>query len=751
MTQLSAVLTKIKRGCQVSGVTLTDIISEYDRQRTGFVAPICIHRAFPRYGIRLTDQEYEALEIEFKSGDVISVHAFADALENAGTTHVQNPHREVAAELRELAHELRTHQQTIWDCAKPLNRRNREVISAEDLLRAFSGKLWAKPIADAFADRERGEISLVELDFALKTAVRETRPPEPMAKPPQVLRAIDHVVRRAIEIRSAFEAKDRLRKGKLPIETFAMVLSTFSGIRISPSDIQIVANFYSQNEFADYLAFLKDVNEASETVQPPLRTATVEVDLATILNRLKALFVERRIAPIALFPHNRLGTISKYNFERILTQTATILRPEEVKAISSAFTAGNNEVNYEDFASYFVRSAPIPEDISPVLDVIRSTLIEHKLQLRPVLVKLSRNVSDDVSRTQLIVGLQNSSIVLDTEEIDGLLREFPGSVPGTVSLSVLCDAVDPDLPTSPPLSAPSPRAPPKQMPVAPTPVLDVVMRLGHDADSLGVDLHQEFRRLDRLRHGRVAESQFRAVIGLLSGRIDDYELRTVFTQYHVADGFDYLSFCRDAAMRPTESHMEETEELLAVLRKCKAVLGSKMVPMDDLFKRFDPSGIGFIPVSAICRAFGDYGLLLTPAELALIGNAFKDRRAGDKVNATEFKRRLQTLVLPRQEHQTTLFRAWSHEEYERVLSSVKTELREKLHVRPRAFRRVMAKVRQGVVTVAEFLDAIDEAGVVLKREQIDVLVQCYRLPNTENIDFIRFAQEIEKIDLMGAR
>jgi predicted metal-dependent hydrolase len=121
------------------------------------------------------------------------------------------------------------------------------------------------------------------------------------------------------------------------------------------------------------------------------------------------------------------------------------------------------------------------------------------------------------------------------------------------------------------------------------------------------------------------------------------------------------------------------------------------------------------------------------------------------VNCTEFKRRLQALVLPREEHQPTLYRAWTEEEYQRVLSGVKTELREKLHVRPRAFRRVMAKVRQGVVTETEFLQAIEHAGVVLRKEQVDALIQCYRIPDTRNIDFIRFTQEIEKMDLLGAR
>jgi hypothetical protein len=156
-----------------------------------------------------------------------------------------------------------------------------------------------------------------------------------------------------------------------------------------------------------------------------------------VLDRLTALFVERRIDPISLFPAGRGGAISKYSFERILTQTATVLTAEEVQAISSAFAVGAGEVNYEEFAAYFARARPVPEDISPVLGTIRSTLAAHKLQLRRELLKLSRNVTDDASRTHVIVALQNSSIVLGTAAIDGLVREFPGSIAGTVSITAL--------------------------------------------------------------------------------------------------------------------------------------------------------------------------------------------------------------------------------------------------------------------------------------------------------------------------
>jgi hypothetical protein len=38
MSQIAGALIKIKKGLQVSGLTLSDVVSEYDRQRTGLLS-----------------------------------------------------------------------------------------------------------------------------------------------------------------------------------------------------------------------------------------------------------------------------------------------------------------------------------------------------------------------------------------------------------------------------------------------------------------------------------------------------------------------------------------------------------------------------------------------------------------------------------------------------------------------------------------------------------------------------------------
>jgi hypothetical protein len=130
---------------------------------------------------------------------------------------------------------------------------------------------------------------------------------------------------------------------------------------------------------ADYNAFLKDVEEArvafcSASISPRHKETA---NVSKLLETLKGLFAQRRIAPRTLFPADVIDRISKYAFERILTQTATVLTSEEVKAISNAFLAGASGVNYDDFVSYFNIARPPPEDITAVLETIRELLIEY--------------------------------------------------------------------------------------------------------------------------------------------------------------------------------------------------------------------------------------------------------------------------------------------------------------------------------------------------------------------------------------
>jgi Ca2+-binding EF-hand superfamily protein len=530
-----------------------------------------------------------------------------------------------------------------------------------------------------------------------------------------------------------------------------MVLSTFSGVQMPPKDIQIVADFYSTRGVADYNAFVRDIEEADRSLPSPSRSSPrATVNVSTILANLKTSFSDRRISPRGLFPQNGNGRISKYAFEKIIRQTEGTLTPAEVTAISAAFPAGPSEVDYDAFVEVF--EEPLPsDDVSGLVGQISATLESRRLPLRPVIARFDRYSADEVGRSQLITALQNCSVVLGAVDVDRLIRAFPGRERGSACVSALCDAVDPLLQDPPPEPAPTPVREPESRPPPTSPVLDRIVRVGKLAQGLRIDFETEFRRIDRLRHGYVSEAQWRTVMALFKGRVPESELRAIYAEYQRPDGFDYRSFVRDCSASPAQEATVESPEFVDALRKCKAFLVSKMTTMDVLFRRYDPLGTGLAPTAVICKAFADYGMMLNQAEVSAIGDGFRDPRAPEKFSYVELERRLENVVVKREEHVPTLYEGWVTEEYKRTLSSVKTELREKLHARPRAFRRLLATVRQGAVTEREFLQALEDSGVVLLKEQKEALLNGYRIPGSGNIDFTRFSYEIENTVLVGSK
>jgi Ca2+-binding EF-hand superfamily protein len=266
--------------------------------------------------------------------------------------------------------------------------------------------------------------------------------------------------------------------------------------------------------------------------------------------------------------------------------------------------------------------------------------------------------------------------------------------------------------------------------------------MGRFAQTLRVNLLDEFQSVDKMRRGRVSQAQWWSVIALFGGRLPEAELQAVFNAYLVDGRFDYGSFCRDAA-EPVQTSEGGSAEFDEALKRCKALLATKMITIDVLFRRYDPSRSGFVPSSAVAKAFCDYGLVLSPEVIGAIRIAFGDQRSSDRVNYLDLGKRIDAVELTRDEYQSTLFKQSLQEQHEVVLAGAMNELRQKLRVRPRSWRRLSANVRHETISEADLIAALDDAGVVMKKEQIEAVIRCYRVPQTREIDFIRFSQDIE--------
>jgi Ca2+-binding EF-hand superfamily protein len=753
MSRIGGVLARIKKSCEGLRVHIDDVVSEYDRTRTGKLSVVHLQRAFSKYGIRIGTQDLQDIELEFKHSDgVISLEPFVSAVDRSDSTYTLNPHPEVTKELNTIDQELAVEQRTIWDCLHEFGRITHGCMAAGDFVRALGSTPHSRAVADAFASKTTGLILIAEIENAIKVARKNVQREEKPPKPDQVVSAIEQIVRRNVDARSGFLAHDRLKRGRIIPETFAMLVSTFSGVQMVPSDIKVVTDYYTVDGLADYVTFCSDIEKALNVVKPAPRPVVSQYDVSKLMNTLRTTFIERRISVRSLFPANGTGKIAKYAFETIVRQARSILTAAEVTAISSAFAAGSNEVDYEKFINALeVRRIAATTSVVATREKIKAALAEQRVALKQVFVRFDRRGTGDLARNHLILALQQRGISLANNEVDDLLRAYPGTAPDRLDIKTFCDAVDPEplVPDTTAATVPVPTTPrslPRAVPAAH--VLDLVVRIGGYAKSVGVDLLQEFYRIDRLRRGAVTEAQWRSVLTLICTRLTEPELATVFRQYVVDGAFDYNSFCRDTH-EDQPSISTDPPELDDVLRMCKALITSKMTTVDVLFRRYDPTRTGLIAVASLPKAFTDLGLLLSAAQIEALQRAFGDQRGRDRFNYFAFDRRLRDVVVRRADHETTLFKGYIEEHYRGILASLLIELREKLRARPRGRRTFLAKTNQETITQADLLAALDEAGVVLLKEQIEALTVGYRLQGTDLIDCARFVRDIENAAIIG--
>jgi Ca2+-binding EF-hand superfamily protein len=367
------------------------------------------------------------------------------------------------------------------------------------------------------------------------------------------------------------------------------------------------------------------------------------------------------------------------------------------------------------------------------------------------LLRLARDGSDQLARTQFLTAFQQSGITIDGGEITTLFRAFPGDTPENGRISTFCDAVDPVIEAAAP-AAESPesprRSPRKETPTPSSPVLATVGRIARLAQGSPVSILEEFRHLDRFKHGSVTVADWNAVMTLF--KANQRDATAALRQYLIrgTGEVDYVAFCRDADKCQTNEDAAfvdpgDSPILRDVLRRCKALVLSKVTTLDDIFAPFDRFKTGGVPESAVGPAFKKLGLILSDEEVQAIAAACRDGFTSDIVKYRKLGERMQGLVIETERLQGTLNPGYATEENFRELEATKSEIRSKLHARRKTAQSVFAvydKLKPG-----EFFDLLEEAGVILLKPQKYAITVGYQNADTGNIDVKRFANDVEKV------
>lgn len=326
----------------------------------------------------------------------------------------------------------------------------------------------------------------------------------------------------------------------------------------------------------------------------------------------------------------------------------------------------------------------------------------------------------------------------------------------------------------------------------PLPTLRIVAKIADITRNREVYLRDEFAERDRAKHGTVNQDDFMRVITLTSSnaKLTTNEIAEVFVYYsQKSDFFDYRSFCRDIERCNREAHQStnpgryqtpqaqqqqaqyendnetdfdneystlnddifESPQLLQAIRKYKAFLASKMLQTDDVFRRYDQNGTGYIKSMYLSSALVSAGIEMSPKETQLLFDKYSDkiiegrflyRKLGlradqEKINASDIR----MLLNPE----------FAEEEERRILFGSLSEIREKLHVRRRNAFMIFGALPSNTITPKEFNNMLLDVGIILVPKQLDALTKKYTHGDMINFDCHLFCNDCENCSLIGNR
>lgn len=797
MSRVSSILLSIKKSLNFAGVTLPDILKNYERQSNGIISSTQLSRTLSSYGVNLNAFEIRDLETEFKLNNGISISALIAAAEMSNFPN-ESSHENCFDDLLALTQKLSVQNTTIVDCLKPFERVNNGYVSYQDFLRALGGTPECQRIAKSFMNPKTNLINIREVQQALTVAQKSSKPPQAREMPKFVSSLISILIRRGVDLRQIFQSYDKVSCGKIPTETFAMSITSIGKVQLLPQEVkEITEYYYDSNGMVNYLRFVNDMDrfrdqaklrqqEQAEIQQQAIRqTAASQVNLQAVMTNLKKIVLERRIIVSDCFPNNQSGPISRYVFLRILNQCNWGLSPQEITVIADYYSSPDqpNLVDYQKFIDFFkVEKVQKPyTDINQLLQNIARFVVARQANIQTAIQRFDRGGSAIMPSFQFLCALQKIGINLQPNDVNELVRVFPGNYQNSISLPSFFDALNPLIrkeeseklasqskPQTNPIQ--SREEPNDQNMVLPKNVQEIIRKVILVTLRNDIHLYDEFHALDRTCHTTISSKAFYDFMVSLKAGLTNDDLNTLYQFYQKNSEFDYIAFCRYIAqciqnrnqqsgsgIIPSNSdlspstipELQESTELTAVLTRIRALEIKKMLDISDLFAPFDHTKVGMVPCKVVASVFANNGLMLKNHEYDLLLENYKDSLQTDMFRYRPMAAAVSSIRIPKDQIDKILYPEYYQSEMVRELVGTRTEIREKLHVRRRNAYMLYSNVTTQTIDQNQFFDRLSDAGIILMKLQRESILKYYGIPGTTEVDFHKFCDDVETSNIIS--
>lgn len=761
MSRIAQILLSVKRQLAFHGATVEEMINEFDRYRSGSLTPDQLQRALNRYDVSLSRQDLQELIIEVSERGMIINRKLIQAVHQVSETDIQQADHSSCDALLRLHKFLSIRQVSLSDLMQPYDRLKRGLIPSNEFVRALNSK-EGEIIAKEYVDKRTDMIRYAQIERDMEIAVSKDATKK-LTIPESVRTIVSQIVARRGNIRDAFTAMDRVRCGKVTPQQFVSVLIQM-GVTAPQQMMRETLEFYRDDLMVQYLPIVDEV-EKEHSNQKLARDEMVMTKSSGIVNtnvlieRIKTIYVARRVNVTAMFAPvcSKEGFIRKYAFLKVLAQSGADLTSDELNALADRFEVSEGVVDSKRFIAFFEKeTSAVPAiDAKLIIKRIKEHLTAHKMSLRKLIEKIDRTDSGEIISSQLLICLQNSGIQFRSGEFEVFQREYETS-PGVIAWRRVCNDVDNDeFYTRTVAPAPQKEETKRVRPVIQPPTgttAAAVAKMAEAVRKASVDIHEDFRVLDRRGQGYVSYSDFMREMISITNAFPVNDLKEVFQHY--ANGgvnFDYVSFTRDIKAAPVPAVSETaSSEARKALRRYRAYIISRRLEAADIFRRFDPKATGFIGKEYVPTALRAMEIKLTDKEIAVLIEAFTDKVFPERISYRALDQAASQEKMDVAEIRILLNPQHAEEERVREIGATLCEIKQKLKSRHRTFAMIFSGVATATIPVREFFDRLLDYGIILKGVQKEALISKYADEAGAMLNWKQLVQESESSVLIGS-
>lgn len=304
-----------------------------------------------------------------------------------------------------------------------------------------------------------------------------------------------------------------------------------------------------------------------------------------------------------------------------------------------------------------------------------------------------------------------------------------------------------------------------------------------------IRVNEFFRDFDKLRKGKVTESQFKAILSSLNFSLTPEEFQALVDRYTTGDGFvQYTAFVDsiDSAfttkgieknptykVKPVEAkdtdkarkkylEFDEDEQNLMkdILEAYRQQIIVKRLNLKPIFQDFDITRCGHVTKTQFVRVLNMLAIQANDHVVGLLLKKYMDKGNADEVNYFEFCNDVDrpedmfgagrdfnhsNVFFPRmQASSTTRGEIVSNnpQDIEDILARIRLECKQK-RIRLGEFMRDFDRLRSGLITTPQFRIALNMAGLHFSSKEFDILVETYSKGN--EIKWKEFDEAVEAV------